>query len=245
MPSLVSTTRSIWRALVPATLRDTGPIRKIKHFVAKRISHNILYDSAYFQSDIEDQAVRSAGTIADSILTDLKPSTAIDVGCGTGALLEALQVRGCRVFGLEYADSGLEFCRRRNLEVQKFDIERESIPEDRTFDVVISMEVAEHLAESRADRFVSLLTRLANRIVFTAAPPGQHGIDHVNEQPMPYWIAKFRDRGFTPDLELTDRWRKDWEESGKVAFYYSQNLLIFSREGDEGGRGTAATPPAA
>jgi SAM-dependent methyltransferase len=238
MPILSETARGIWRAVVPASLRDTRLVQNLKHFVLKRISHNIIYDAAYFETLVENEAVRSAGTIAGSIVTDLEPSTAVDVGCGTGALLAALQARGCRVFGLEYADSGLEFCRRRNLEVQKFDLERESLPEDRAFDVAISMEVAEHLAESRADHFVSLLTRLSNRIVFTAARPGQGGTDHVNEQPPSYWIAKFRDRGFTPDLDQADRWRKDWERSGQVAHCYFQNLLIFRRGEDEGRRST-------
>jgi len=32
----------------------------------------------------------------------------IDVGCGTGALLEALRDRGCDVFGLEYSEAALK-----------------------------------------------------------------------------------------------------------------------------------------
>jgi hypothetical protein len=56
-------------------------------------------------------------------------------------------------------------------------------------------------------------------------------MDHVNEQPPSYWIAKFRDRGFTPDLDLAERWKRDWEASGKVAGFYSRNLLVFRRGG--------------
>ena len=91
----------------------------------------------------------------------------------TGALLEALRDQGCRVFGLEYADAGLELCRKRGLEVQKFHIGRSALPDNRTFDVAISMEVAEHLPESSADPFVAVLTELSNCIVFTAAHPGR------------------------------------------------------------------------
>jgi hypothetical protein len=65
--------------------------------------------------------------------------------------------------------------------------------------------------------------------VFTAAHPGQGGTDHVNEQPATYWIAKFAKRGFSSDLDLADRWRKDWEASGQVPEFYSQNLMIFRK----------------
>lgn len=229
MPTLWETSRSIWRAVVPSSVRQTALVRMMTQRLLRAAPHDVIYDREYYERDVEDAAVRAAGTISGSIVADLKPGTAIDVGCGTGALLEALRDRGCGVFGLEYADSGLEFCRRRNLDVRKFDIERAPTPDDRTFDVAISMEVAEHLPEPSADRFVELLTGLADRIVFTAARPGQGGLDHVNEQPATYWIAKFRDRGFEPDLELADRWRKDWEASGRVAGFYSQNLMIFRR----------------
>ena len=80
--------------------------------------------------------------------------------------------------------------------VLKFDLERDNLKDTRTFDVAISMEVAEHLPEKIADRYVDLLTGLSNIIVFTAAYPGQGGDDHVNEQPALYWISKFQARAF-------------------------------------------------
>ena len=230
MPNVVTVTRKIWRTLVPLSIRDAGWLRNFKHSVFKSISPNLIYDAEYYRKEVEDEAVRSADTIADTLLADFKPGSVVDVGCGTGALLAALRDRGCRGFGLEYSDAGLECCRARGLDVQKFDLEKGSLAEDRSFDVAISMEVAEHLAATSADRFVALLTRLSDRIVFTAAPPGQGGKDHVNEQPPAYWIQKFRDRGFAPDVDLAARWRQDWEASNQVTWYYRRNLLIFRRE---------------
>jgi hypothetical protein len=46
----------------------------------------------------------------------------IDVGCGTGALLEVLKDYGCTCLGLEYSEAGLKMCRSRGLDVRKFDI---------------------------------------------------------------------------------------------------------------------------
>jgi SAM-dependent methyltransferase len=229
MPSLWVAARSVWRGLVPSSLKRSTLGRKLKNRFYKSLPHDTIYNREYFQRDIEVAAVRSAGPIATSILAEWKPSSVVDVGCGTGALLEALRGGGCRVFGLEYADAGLEFCRQRNLDVQKFDIERSAIADYPKFDVAISLEVAEHLPESSANRFVGLLAGMSNRIVFTAAHPGQGGTDHVNEQPESYWIAKFGDHGFAPDFELRDRWKKHWAASGQVAGFYIQNLMIFKK----------------
>jgi hypothetical protein len=91
------------------------------------------------------------------------------------------------------------------------------------------MEVAEHLPEKAAGRYVDLLTRLSSVIVFTAAPPGQGGQDHINEQPPSYWISKFQDLGFAQDRLLSERWRKIWRGSSAVASWYYENLMIFRR----------------
>lgn len=107
------------------------------------LAHDWIYDSDYYEKTVEGPAARSAGRIADSILSDFKPANLIDVGCGTGVLLEALRERGCEVFGLEYAEAALRYCRNRKLNVAKFDLERDVFNESRTFDVAVSMEVAE------------------------------------------------------------------------------------------------------
>lgn len=231
MRSFWETSRKVWRALVPISLRESATVMSLKRTYLKPITLNLLYDLEYYRREVEAGAARSAPAIAGSIIEDLKPGSAIDVGCGTGALLAALQERGCRVFGLEYADSGLAYCRRRGLDVRKYDIERQAPPDHRTFDVAISMEVAEHLPESSADRFVGLLCGYSDRIVFTAAQPGQGGTDHINEQPRSYWVAKFHARGFEPDDEMAARWRRDWEATGQVETFYGQNLMIFRRRG--------------
>lgn len=194
-------------------------------------AHDAIYDSDYYASIVEGPAVSSAEAISHSILLDLRPNTIVDVGCGTGALLEVLRRRGCQVLGLEYSEAALRYCRSRDLDVRKFDLERDTLADDRTFDVAISMEVAEHLPEKISGRYVALLARLSSVIVFTAAPPGQGGRDHVNEQPPSYWISKFQALGFAYDEELSRLWRESWREKAVVAWWYFQNLMIFRRMG--------------
>jgi hypothetical protein len=60
----------------------------------------------------------------------------------------------------------------------------------------------------------------------TAATPDQHGVDHVNEQPFEYWIAKFHARGFWLDERTTTAWRMRWSDA-KITACYSRNVLVF------------------
>jgi SAM-dependent methyltransferase len=222
---MTSILKSIYRCLLPASIRTSLPVTKLKvHF----LGHDWVYDSDYYAT-AEGPVVASARRIARSIWDDFAPSRVIDVGCGTGALLEALRDRGCEVYGLEYSEAALKSCRSRKLSVQKFDLETDIFNDDRAFDLAVSMEVAEHLPQTCADRYIDLLARLSPVIVFTAAPPGQGGTAHLNEQPLSYWISKFQERGFSLAEELSRRWRENWDAAGDVKHWYRQNLMIFQK----------------
>jgi hypothetical protein len=138
--------------------------------------------------------------------------------------------RGVLVEGLEYSSDRLKRCQERELPVHRFDLESGAEPPiAEVFDVVISLEVAEHLPPAVADRFVDLLAGRARRtVVFSAATPGQGGVDHVNEQPHRYWIERFEKRGFRFDEERSRAWRDSWHGTG-VAWWYRRNLMLFHR----------------
>ena len=218
--------KRLYRAAVPRGIRSSNVVSTLKGRVLAR---NWIYDADFFRDSVEGPAVRSAVTIAASIAEEFAPQSVLDVGCGTGALLAALRERGCRVHGLEYANAALEFCRRRHLDVVKFDLERDVYRGTPSFDVAVSLEVGEHLRETSARRYVDLLSTLSPVVVFTAARPGQGGAGHVNEQPAAYWIAKFRERGFEHLVEPSARWRERWKTSGLVESWYYENLMVFRR----------------
>jgi SAM-dependent methyltransferase len=196
------------------------------------LPHDWVYDADYYDRMVEAPARHSSPVMAASIVRDLHPKRVIDVGCGTGALLEALRDLGCEVAGLEHSDAALEYCRARALAVREFDLELDSLSaDDRKWDVVVSMEVAEHLPQAVDERYVDLLASLGSVIVFTAATPGQGGHDHINEQPHEYWFQKFGRRGFRHNDELSDRWRREWQASGQVQDWYYRNIMVLERSG--------------
>jgi cyclopropane fatty-acyl-phospholipid synthase-like methyltransferase len=148
--------------------------------------HDAIYDKDYYANDVSGPADQAAPHIARTIVQRFSPSSLIDVGCGTGAMLDAIRSLGVSVSGLEYSKAGIELCNDRGLAVEKFNIERDAPPRIPRRDVALSLEVAEHLPESVSDRYVTLLCGLAPIVICSAAQPGQTGTDHVNLQPVSY-----------------------------------------------------------
>jgi len=74
-------------------------------------------------------------------------SRVLDLGCGTGALLDHLQKqRGCSGYGVELDDANLLACAQRGVNVIQLNLEDGlSIFEDQSFDVVLQLETLQHL----------------------------------------------------------------------------------------------------
>jgi SAM-dependent methyltransferase len=214
------------------------PVLKLRRdligVLRKSAKYDEIYDLDYYKRVVDPATKISAVPMAASIINHFRPKTVVDVGCGTGLLLAELTGRGASGQGLEYSEAACNICKARGLNVRRYDIEK-GPPAGLRADVVISMEVAEHLAESFADRFVDLLCATSDAVVLTAAKPGPvQGVDHVNEQPEEYWIAKFESRGRVFERELSGQWRSEWKEAG-VAWCFYSTLMIFSQPRKGGG----------
>jgi cyclopropane fatty-acyl-phospholipid synthase-like methyltransferase len=237
--SLYTIVKKIYRFLLPINVREQvrfsqNPLMltinryldQVKASLEKLAENDELYDQDFFEF-VDMTMGKSAITIADSIIREFQPKSAIDIGCGSGILLMELQQRGLDCQGLEYAESALKKCRERGLNVKSFNLEIPQIVTE-TFDIAVSTEVAEHLPSNCADSYVDLLTSVSNTVLITAATPGQGGKDHVNEQPNEYWIEKFCNRGFLYQQNLSMKLRQEWKEKEIVSWYYA-NVMIFTK----------------
>ncbi len=180
------------------------------------------YDSQ-FLSYGRSIATKSARVIVPILQEALRPTSVLDLGCGRGAWLEVWKAHGAsEVLGVDgdYVDlvdlaiNQSEFCAR--------DLGG-TIDLQRRFDLVESVEVAEHLPESRGRGFVVDLCRHGDTVLFGAAPPGQGGEQHINEQPYAYWRAFFEELGY----EAFDFIRPRVASRHDVAPWYRYNTLLY------------------
>jgi SAM-dependent methyltransferase len=123
--------------------------------------------------------------------------TALDVGAGSGAYAAEAARRGMSVTALERSAYGRRLARTRHgLAALPFDLGvMPPTPFSGTVDVAYCFEVAEHLPPRLGPSLVEFLDRHGERIVLTAAPPGQGGTGHVNERPADYWSGLFAELG--------------------------------------------------
>jgi SAM-dependent methyltransferase len=170
-------------------------------------------------------SVRSAREVVPLVIEFVSPRSVIDVGCGLGAWLSVFEENGvddvCGVDGSWIDTSTLRIPGERFVAADL----RKPIEVRRQFDLVVSLEVAEHLPEESASMFVSSLTRLGPVILFSAAAPFQGGLDHVNEQWPSYWANLFSEHDYLPfDCVREKVWDND-----QVEKWYAQNTLFFVR----------------
>jgi methionine biosynthesis protein MetW len=76
-----------------------------------------------------------------------KGSRVLDLGCGTGALLDYLiQERGCSGYGVEIDDANVQACVARGVNVIQFNLEAGlALFGDASFDVVLQIDTLQHL----------------------------------------------------------------------------------------------------
>jgi SAM-dependent methyltransferase len=169
----------------------------------------------------------SARRIVEQLHALLPIGSVLDLGCAEGTWLAAWREVGvaqlCGVDG--------DYVRRDRLRIAVDDFHVADLARPielaRRFDLVQSLEVAEHLPAAAADTFVENLVRHARGLIlFSAAPPGQGGEFHVNEQPYEYWRAKFRRHGYAPYDYIRPRIASD----PAISFWYRYNVLLYVHE---------------
>jgi 2-polyprenyl-3-methyl-5-hydroxy-6-metoxy-1,4-benzoquinol methylase len=84
------------------------------------------------------------------------PGTLLDVGCGSGELLEAARDRGWDVVGVEVVEQSVDAARKRGIDVKHGLLQESGLPE-RHYDVVSAFHVLEHMSEGTD--FLKLLAR--------------------------------------------------------------------------------------
>ncbi len=183
------------------------------------------YQSDFFEY-INSGSTASARLICPLIVDWLRPRSLLDVGCGAGAWCRVWKEQGLtEVIGVDGA-----YVDRTRLLLPEADFHARDLAQGfdlgRRFDVVTSLEVAEHVPGTSSRVFVENLVRHGDTVLFSAAVPGQGGEFHVNEQPLSYWRDIFREHGF----RCFDPLRRLIGRQRQVEPWYRYNTLMYVRD---------------
>ena len=199
--------------------------RRVAAHLPFRLTNAAIYRRSYFEQVDEAQRFLYS-RLADVLHEHWRPQSVIDVGCGTGFLLARLAEKGVAVQGIDGSRNAIKASPIRE-RIRRWNLRR-PLPELGRFDLVICTEVAEHLPAQTAPTLVSGLVRLSDRILFTAATPGQTGRHHLNEQAHSYWEALFRERGFVRSGADETHLHKSIADIDQAPWIHA-NLMVYVR----------------
>jgi SAM-dependent methyltransferase len=172
----------------------------------------------------------SAKQIVPLIMDLVNPNSVIDVGCGLAQWLKVFSLNGVdTILGIDGNHVSSDMIYIDKINFQYFDLERSfDLKISSKFDLVLSLEVAEHISEKNADEYVELLSSLGDRILFSAAIPFQTGENHVNEQNHIYWQEKF----LKHDFLMLDIIRPKIWNNNNINWWYRQNMFLLVKVND-------------
>lgn len=145
------------------------------------------------------------------------PESAVDVGCAVGVMLRGIMDAAIEdgypfptITGIEVPSSRKAILKAGpEIPVDRYlwvDLEHPDY--NGRAEIAICTEVGEHLPAASAEGLVRMLTSCSDRVVWSAAIPGQGGDHHINEQPEEYWEGLFRSNGFEWDRDETRELRR-------------------------------------
>lgn len=144
-----------------------------------------------------------------------QPANYLDVGSGTGAMVLAARGMGIDAYGVDLMPGFNDFIYHHDL--------RQPFNHERKYQLLTCIEVAEHIESKFSPVLVeSIASHMlpGSVLFFSAAGPGQDGIDHKNCQLGSYWRDMFYQHGLS--------YRHDYTTKMQVAI----NLLIPSPSRD-------------
>lgn len=197
-------------------MKDIVKITPVVIPIYRRISKNGIF---IFKSELSAASTFPI-KIIDKTIELFNPKTVLDLGCGTGKSLDYFLLKHIEAIGVEGSKIAISVANHPEL-IVKYNLGKE-LKLNKKFDLIWSFEFVEHIHPKFIDNLLKTFSNHSDRIVFSAARPGQGGYGHFNEQPASYWIEKFGKYGYRFV-------RKKTEELCAINEEYAENILVLER----------------
>lgn len=173
-----------------------------------------------------DRRRQNGVDLAEILWGYVQPRTVIDLGCGMGFFLKAMQDHGADIQAVDG-----DWAKDLETEIDKglYDYADLNAPyaRDQRYDLAASIEVAEHLNPERSEGFVDDLCALSDVVLFSAGVPGQGGAGHINLRWQSAWARMFAARGY----QCYDPIRRKMASRPGSYIWFAQNTLLYVKEG--------------
>jgi SAM-dependent methyltransferase len=204
------------------------------------MSKDKLYDGVTREAWVKELTEHSTWNVRHlfGVFTLLgTPATLLDIGCGLGENVKMATLMQIEAYGIDQlvdeSDKSWEayffHCDLRN----PFSL-AERIPNRSVVDMVLCLEVAEHIPDDGLTIFCDTISNHLRRsentyLIFTAAHPGQSGKEHINARPAVFWRDEFYSRGLNYDPETTSRLALHWLNIRSPKYWLAANLQVFTK----------------
>lgn len=168
-------------------------------------AHHALYGQYYYEQYRDQPYERSPiwldffSQIADRIVVDIGPESVLDAGCAMGFLVEALRDRGVDAYGVDISEYAIQKVRE---DIRKYCWQGSlTDPLPRRYDLIVSIEVLEHLPPADGERAIENLCAHTDDILFSSTPIEYKDATHVNVRQPDYWAVLFGRHGLFHDVD--------------------------------------------
>jgi len=189
-----------------------------------------LYGEEFFREwgAANPKYVATARAIAGFLFGEFKPCRLVDIGSGCGVYAAAFRELGVEVLAIDgvIPPPALSFAPPD--EIRDFREDFTNIWGD--FDATFCFEVVEHIPEDSSAVFLSNLSRFADLLLLSYAPPHQGGTGHFNEQPKRYWVKRLAELGFAYDQKSTGTILEHFKNNKTPYMWMTENICVFRRK---------------
>ena len=175
---------------------------------------NTLFDDYYYAHHCgtpyqrSDEWLNMFAHVAKNIYQRIEPKTVLDAGCAMGFLVEQLRALEVEAYGMDISDYAIgqvhesikDYCWVASI--------TDAI--NRKYDLIVCIEVLEHLQKEGSERGVEVLCQATDDILFSSSPFDYKEATHFNVQPPEYWAELFARQGFFRDVDFDASFLTPW-----------------------------------
>lgn len=177
-----------------------------------------LYDEQYFRNyyspdaaipyERNDHWLTFFAMVADRVISLVEPTSALDVGCAMGFLVEAFRDRGVEAQGTDISSYAVS--QAGGSAVGHCAVSSAIEPIEGRYDLITCIEMIEHLSPEHARVALGHMTQATDTLLLSTTPDDLEEPTHINVRPVEYWTELLAELGFYRDVDADTAFLTPW-----------------------------------